>query len=460
MVNWSLVDHLDMGIDDSPWEDRLDATNLLMRAQYWLGNPFKDEFYDERYDAARLLQKTPTQTIARAVRELAFGDDPRLAIWLLVAYGHERQCQEPGKSVGLDDLEIPKSVWKATQTKERAVSRLLLAAGRCYETLVEMVGDSDAIQRVRAETWSVCFGQDLLMALIAPEVVRDHGVVVFGDTGTGKEGVARAIQRGCIPQKGDVAPSVEINAAAIPKDLIESTLFGHEKGSFTGAYKTMIGAIENANGGTLFLDEVGDLPSDIQVKLLRVMQEKKLMRVGGTRPIDVSVRYIGASNRDLESLVQQRTFRLDLYHRLVGTTITVPTLRDRPDDIEYIAMDYVESKIGLAAMDARVEPIRTWLRSDEVREYHWPGNVRELQTAVRNVFLGLPPRLQPAPVQQADGPESPDAIPDGLRRGKWNERQVCTWYAQRVYRCEGGNVSKAARLLEINRATLRARLGR
>jgi transcriptional regulator with GAF, ATPase, and Fis domain len=209
----------------------------------------------------------------------------------------------------------------------------------------------------------------------------DSTVLITGETGTGKELVARAIHR-----RSDRASRafVSVNCAAIPRELIASELFGHEKGAFTGAMQQRIGRFELANGGTLFLDEVGELPAETQIALLRVLQEHEFERVGGTRSIRVDVRVIAATNRDLQAAISEGSFRSDLFYRLHVFPIPIPPLRERKEDIPLL----VEYFIDRYARKAGKQIKRVEKRTLEVlQSYPWPGNIRELQNVIERSII-------------------------------------------------------------------------
>jgi two-component system, NtrC family, response regulator HydG len=208
----------------------------------------------------------------------------------------------------------------------------------------------------------------------------DCTVLITGETGTGKELVARKIHGLSDRSKG---PFVAVNMAAVADGLIESELFGHEKGAFTGATQTRVGAFEKAHGGSLLLDEVGDMPLLAQAKILRVLQERELNRVGGSRPIKVDVRVIAATNRDLEDAVRQKTFRLDLLHRLQVVVLEIPPLRERPEDIPLLVDHFLAKYSNPATI--RVRSISKQALEVLVR-YSFPGNVRELENIIQRAL--------------------------------------------------------------------------
>src|SRR5690606_38277239 len=251
------------------------------------------------------------------------------------------------------------------QVENRRIKQALADADAAE--LTPIIGDSPAIQRIKGT-----------IARVAPTEAR---VLITGEPGTGKELVARWIHHESARAGG---PLVEVNCAAIPSELIESELFGHEKGSFTGATKQRIGKFEQADGGTLFLDEIGDMSLSAQAKVLRALQESKISRVGGDRAIEVNVRVVAATNRNLLDEVQEGRFREDLYHRLSVILIHVPPLRERKSDIALIArfmLERVSRRNGMepkAFTDAALE---------RLQRYDWRGNVRELNNVVERLLI-------------------------------------------------------------------------
>jgi formate hydrogenlyase transcriptional activator len=267
--------------------------------------------------------------------------------------------------------------------------------------------------------------------------------LILGETGTGKELVARAIHR-LSPRRN--RPFIVLNCAAIPTGLLESELFGYERGAFTGALSQKIGRFELANGGTLFLDEVGDIPLDLQPKLLRALQEKAFERLGGTKTIPIDVRLVAATNRNLTQMMEQKLFRSDLYYRLKVFPITTPPLRDRPDDILEIARHF--TKKYAAKMDRTIERIPSETMRALVN-YRWPGNVRELENFIeRSVILTRGPILK-APVAEL-GSGAAQAI------GYSTLEEVEREYILRVFRESGGVISDTATRLGMPRTTLNA----
>jgi transcriptional regulator with GAF, ATPase, and Fis domain len=293
----------------------------------------------------------------------------------------------------------------------------------------EIVGDSAALRRV--------LGQ---VELVAP---TDATVLILGETGTGKELVARAIHHLSGRRH---APFVTLNCAAIPTGLLESELFGYEKGAFTGALSRKVGRFELANRGTMFLDEVGDIPLDLQPKLLRALQEKEFERLGGTRTIPIDVRLLAATNRNLTQMMGDKLFRSDLYYRLKVFPITVPPLRDHPEDIPLLARHFTHKYASQMKRNIEAIPPET-MRA--LVSWSWPGNVRELENFMeRAVILSVGPNLR-APLAEIRA----DAIET---QSSSTLEQVEREHILRVLRETGGVISSAATRLGMPRTTLNA----
>jgi chemotaxis protein methyltransferase CheR len=209
----------------------------------------------------------------------------------------------------------------------------------------------------------------------------DTSVLILGETGTGKELIARAIHKNS-PRKD--RPLIKINCAALPADLIESELFGHERGAFTGAYARKAGRFEVAHGASIFLDEIGELPPDLQAKLLRVLQEGEFERVGSSRTIKVDVRIIAATNRDLEQDVCDKLFRQDLWYRLNVFPITSPPLRDRVEDIPQLVIHFTDKFTRKQGKNITTIPTRVMTN---LQQYSWPGNIRELENVIERAVI-------------------------------------------------------------------------
>jgi len=314
------------------------------------------------------------------------------------------------------------------------------------------LANAQLVRRLRAENVSLGEGLDrrivgdsaaLRSALEQVDRVAKapSTVLLLGETGTGKELFARAIHEKSPRRRG---PMVKVNCGALPPTLVESELFGHEKGAFTGAVARRIGRFELADGGTLFLDEISELPPDAQTKLLRVLQEREIERVGGTKPVRIDVRIIAATNRDLAAEVREGRFRDDLYFRLAVFPIRIPPLRERREDIPALVESIVR-RFG-RTIDEDVVPY--------LQAYEWPGNVRELENVLERAAVlardsiihvsDLPELSTTTPAEEASLKERVNAY----------ERSIIEEALKRA----GGNQSEAARLLATSRATLQYRM--
>ena len=271
----------------------------------------------------------------------------------------------------LDFLEKPLSTDKLLVTVENALrlSRLERENRELRQRLGkhEIVWTGPAMQRVMAQVERVAAGETR--------------VCILGETGTGKELVARAIHEKSARREG---PFITLNCAAVPAELIESELFGHEKGAFTGAAARHIGKFEQAHGGTLFLDEIGDMPLAMQAKLLRVLEEGEIERVGGDKPVAVDVRVIVATHRNLDELVRQNAFRQDLFHRVYVFPLALPPLRERPEDFPVLTKHFAAQ---VAVQNGWKEKQFAPEAIEELKRYPWPGNLRELRNVVERVVL-------------------------------------------------------------------------
>jgi two-component system nitrogen regulation response regulator NtrX len=307
-----------------------------------------------------------------------------------------------------------------------------------------MIGESSALKQV--------------MASIGRAAPTNATVLIQGESGVGKELVARAIHRESLRRDGAF---VQVNCAAIPDELIESELFGHEKGSFTGATDRQIGKFEQADKGTIFLDEVGDMSPKTQAKVLRVLQEGEVERLGSARTIKVDVRVIAATNKDLEEEIAQGRFREDLYYRLKVIPIAVPPLRARPNDIPLLVRHFAD----LFSRDNNRKPARFTPAAMEVIQSHrWKGNVRELRNAVERLIIMSPGdtvdaadvrgvlRIDPAS-RPADGPQAEK--PGTLRGFKENAERA---FLVEKLREHNWNISKTAEVIDTPRSNLYKKL--
>ncbi len=325
---------------------------------------------------------------------------PSLPIVMMTAHGTADLAIEATKKGAFDYILKPFEMDEVLAILEKAVASSRLSArpvalGEAKPGRDAIIGSSRAMQEIFKEVGRVA--------------AKPISVLVVGETGTGKELVARAI---CQHSQRAEAPFVAVNCAAIPDTLIESELFGHERGAFTNAIAQRIGRFEQANGGTLFLDEIGDLPWQTQVKLLRVLQEKTIQRVGGKADIPTDVRIISATHRDLEDMIAQEKFREDLYYRLNAAIIRLPALRDRAEDIPDLATYFLAKHADDFEM---VAPAIHKKALGLLVEHPWPGNVRQLENIVRKALI------------DAQGLTiSPELIEDALRLAKTSRPSAAT----------------------------------
>jgi len=295
----------------------------------------------------------------------------RTPIVLISGQANIEMAVKATKLGALDFLEKPLSTDKLLVTVENALrlSRLEEENRELRHRLGkhELVGSGPAMKK--------------LITQIERVAASETRVCILGETGTGKELVARAIHE---KSPRHEHPFITLNCAAVPAELIESELFGHEKGAFTGAAVKHLGKFEQADGGTLFLDEIGDMPVAMQAKLLRVLEEGEVERVGGDKPIKVNVRVLVATHRNLEELVKQNAFRRDLFHRIYVFPLTLPPLRERREDFPELVAHFARQ---VAAQNGWKEKIFAIEAIDELRKYGWPGNVRELRNVVERLIL-------------------------------------------------------------------------
>jgi transcriptional regulator with PAS, ATPase and Fis domain len=292
---------------------------------------------------------------------------------------------------------------------------------------------------------------DALVGRVAPGNIN---VLLLGETGVGKEVLAERIHR-LSPRASH--PLLRLHCAALSESLLESELFGHERGAFTGALKTKPGLLETAAGGSIFLDEIGELPPSIQVKLLRVIEERKVLRVGGLQPLPIDVRFIAATNRNLEAEVARGAFRQDLYYRLNGISLVIPPLRERIGEIAALAAEFVREA---CRQSGRPAPSLSPAALALLRARDWPGNIRELRNVCERAVLLCPGGvIEPEHLSLSDAapepaPAPPRAADPGLSPAAQRQRDEIV---DALARC-AGNQSRAAKLLGISRKTLVARL--
>ncbi len=386
---------------------------------------------------------------AEVLRQV-FATDPDAVAMVITAYGNVETAVECMKLGAFDFLTKPfapevvrlkiegalalRAARRARSRAEATVAALHADAAAGYG---EMVGASTGMRQVFA-----------MIEKVAP---TDASVLVVGESGTGKELVARALHT---RSRRAAGPFIKVNCSALAETLLESELFGHEKGSFTGAVKRKLGRFELADGGTLFLDEIGDISQAMQLRLLRVLQERELERVGGEQTIRVDVRVVAATHKDLAAEVKQGRFREDLFYRLHVVPMTLPPLRDRRDDVPQLARHFV-AKLA-PRTNARVTGLDDAALGRLVA-WSWPGNVRELENAIEQALVfadgetigvaALPPQLRGEDPDALALPKTDAALPDILEE---LERQLLV----KAYTKAGGVKTETARLLGIKPSAL------
>ncbi len=391
--------------------------------------------------------------------------EPKLPVIIMTAYGTTETAIEATKRGAHDYILKPFDIPEMLK-----IIRQALEAGRFMRSRVDMDGLPEDI-RGEAIIGRSRAMQDVYKAIgrVSP---TEATVLIRGESGTGKELVARAVYQHSLRAH---RPFLVINCVAIPENLLESELFGYEKGAFTGAAHRRMGKVEQANKGTVFLDEIGDMPFSIQAKILRLLQEKSIERLGGRETIPVDVRIIAATNRNLEQALEEGRFREDLYYRLKVVTIWLPPLRDRVDDISLLSRYFLARHAAESGMDS---PALTEAAQEVLKGYSWPGNVRELANTLQKALIfnrGNP--IRPEDLSQAISHRG-----EGRRNAGDPEQAMRQWVQERLAeggeehlfdRCmdrfasiliseallmTGGNRSKAAKLLGLSRPTLHAKI--
>jgi DNA-binding NtrC family response regulator len=383
--------------------------------------------------------------------------DPDLPIVMITAYAEIHGAVKAIKAGAHDYLSKPFNNQEVIRVIHRALSerdlkrKLKELSSRLQENvpLKETMGPSDAVIRIISEVHRVAGS--------------DFTVVIVGETGSGKELIARAIHEASPRSK---APFIPVDCGAIPETLLESELFGHERGAFTSAEVQKPGKLEVAQGGTLFLDEISNMPLSSQAKLLRVLQEKKVYRVGGTKPISINVRLLVATNQDLYELTESGSFRRDLFYRLNEFSIVVPPLRERKEDIPYLAKRFLD----LANIELK-KSVKGFseLSLNAMFSYPWPGNVRQLRSTIRRAALLADETITEKHLDLKRVPVPGLAFTPKVDGTPWKglslreivdqsttavEREVLT----QVLRTTGGNKAKAARLLKIDYKTIHGKI--
>jgi DNA-binding NtrC family response regulator len=359
--------------------------------------------------------------------------DSSTPVILMTAHGSIETVKEALRGGAFDYLEKPLDRAKLLEVISKAVSQMKAVDE-------EIVGASEVMERVKK--------------MIVKVAGSSSTVLIRGESGTGKERIARAIHKAS-PRANERFQAV--NCAAINENLLESELFGHEKGSFTGAHAEKKGLFEIADKGTLFLDEIGEINISMQAKLLRALQEKEIMRVGGTKPIKVDVRVLAATNRDLEAMVKDGRFREDLYYRLNVIPINIPPLRQRRDDTQLLMDYFLRKHSANAGRPMKFSPEAKRM----ILEYAWPGNVRQLESAIERALLlaeGDEITIEDLPVEirsaaQSEGTGGFKLPPEGISFEDLEKSLIIQAMEQ-----TGWNITRAAKLLGLSFRTMQYRL--
>ncbi len=376
--------------------------------------------------------------------------DANVPVIIMTAYGTVESAVEAMKAGANDYVLKPFSLAELV-----LVIRKELGAQQLREenrTLREALGVKYKYDNIVADSKKM----QAVLALVERVARSNATVLIGGESGVGKDLVARAIHQHSQRAAG---PFVKINSTAIPETLLESELFGYEKGAFSGATTSKPGKFELADKGTLFLDEIGDVPPAIQVKLLRVLQEREFERLGGTKTLKVDVRLIAATNRDLRAALEEGTFREDLYYRLNVVAIDIPPLRDRKEDVPGLVNFFLQKFARELEKPAHtITPEAMKLLVD----FHWPGNVREVENVIqRAVTLSSGPALDVSdiqldvPVARSNSGGVSHVLPPGMTLDQWEEEAI-----REALRQANGNKSQAARALGLSRNALRYRLSK
>lgn len=376
--------------------------------------------------------------------------DPALPVVVMTAFGSVETAVDAMKAGATDYVLKPFSLAEMRMVvhKELDVSRLREENRSLREALGEKYSHPNIVAR-SAKMQEVL----AIMERVAP---TNSTVLLGGESGVGKDLIARAIHEKSRRASG---PFIKINSTAIPENLLESELFGYERGAFTGATTSKPGKFELADKGTLFLDEIGDVPPVTQVKLLRVLQEREFERLGGTRTVKVDVRLVAATNRDLRAALEDGTFREDLYYRLNVVPIDIPPLREHKEDIPDLANLFLKKFCGDAGRQAvTISPEAANL----LMSHHWPGNVRELQNIIeRACAMAKTNKIEPGDIHLDSAPRNKTVVssdgflPSGMTLDQWEDEMI-----REALKRAGGNKSQAARLLGLSRNALRYRLSK
>lgn len=459
-------------MDNQPALRSIDWDGLTHARRALIGNPYAtpvDDLCSGRIWFFENASVVPTAVLELCERMLT--DDARKVALGFAHAAAQRDCVE--SLLPAVERAVAAAAPHGLRLVPADLRRLAKALERFEKAVARLIGTSAATRRLKEKLWTACFGPNLYETLDSETAIRKQNILILGAPGTGKEVVAEVIQAAALVADPSRAPAQTVNCPALPSLLAEAELFGAEKGAHSAAHKRRQGRISAANNGTLFLDEVADLPLDVQAKLLAVIENGKVTPLGTNDVERVSVRYIAATSRPLREMVKDGTFRDDLFGRLAGTIITIPTLAERPEDIVAIGEAFLEQirpKPAPAAPTQRVisnvlgslgSITDHWLQST-APTLPWTGNVRELQAVLREMVLGFKSpshsqEAQPLPSAAATRPPSVD-VPLNILECRATLKEVTAWYIARVVDSAGGNLSEAQRRLRSDRGTIRRHL--
>lgn len=394
------------------------------------------------YDCALLDIKMPKMDGMEVLDKLQ-GTDCDTPIIMISGHGSVENAVEAVKKGAYDFIQKPPDLNRLLITVRNALEKAdLVTETKVLKRKVgktrEIVGESPAIQKIK-ET----------IERVAPTEAR---VMITGDNGTGKELVARWLHEKSNRKNG---PLIEVNCAAIPSELIESELFGHEKGAFTSAIKQRIGKFEQAHGGTLFLDEIGDMSLSAQAKVLRALQESRITRVGGDKDIMVDVRVVAATNKDLLQEAEENRFRLDLYHRLSVILIHVPSLNERGDDIPLLSEKFVKEVCEDYGIPKKVITPKAL---EELKTMNWEGNIRELRNVMERLVILSDAKITESEVRNfvtnTQAKDTPTDLFEQFDKFQDFKEHIEKLFIEHKLKKFGWNVSRTAEVLDIQRSHL------
>lgn len=433
-----------------------DKAHLSMLETMLKGWGYSVEGVEDGADAIEKVMETPFDAVLMDVRMAKVGGiealsrikeyNPAIPVVIMTAYTSVDTAVEAMKLGAYDYLTKPLNFEELKMTLERSLDHMTLIKEN--ESLKERISENSSLTNIIGNSKPMKELVDMVKTVASTEAT----ILISGESGTGKELFAKAIHANSNRKK---APLVTVNCAALTDTLLESELFGHEKGAFTGADKKRDGRFMQANGGSIFLDEVGEIPMPMQAKLLRAIQEREIQRVGSDKVFNVDVRIIAATNRDLKDEVEKGNFREDLYYRLNVVNLWIPSLRDRGDDVPLLAAFFIKR---FSEFNRKQLKGFTPMAMDVLVKYDWPGNVRELENAVERAVILTPGEyvsekdLPPALTQHFESVCGASDSPQSL--GGKSLQEIEKVAIEETLAQTGGNKSEAAKLLGVTRTTL------